>query len=717
MSSKLYDLYLKDVLALARTIVIKSEAAANAINNALMQVGVQVDLYRPKTWKYYLNLAGEYGPGDVPMTITSFDTLEEIAFTRATMREHKATAKAYVYGTPYYQALVERYPNQELLIRGILSPIDMDTAIAAADHQILWYDTNLVEDQETNLVEELQLVINAFYQRWYISAYGIYHELYDSAALAVMYGHLPETILGIRLKNCHTNRAHSFHIWTFLAGQGNLDVYRDYLTTKQALWLYRNIRYINNNAGKASTFKMLIQHMLTERGIPAASYSLVHDTSNLPTDLVPAVKMAATPLNLKHIVPPGGYYKTVQQVVDQEDALARQNEEYNAEEVENATFKMAHSNFSRLPTKVVESNAIDSSDSEVFTLPDVLLNHWMYMVHKNLYRAMISAVHPNTGEIVTMSVKDAFLLWFYAEHKAVGITHTHLPLLQAKHVRKIKVPSFNELRVLADKPYVTDQMINETYENLPPVGLTVSTEGFFDLCHQIHQHQLWHFRLYSVQDHLKVRAQYEQVVEHHNWHYALDFGQTVTYESWFDERGLNFDSLQQADWELFAKELLNKATGSDTAKRFSLRDIQSAILRLMSQLSSYTIQFIQSMSTEKSIPVGTPTHRIGDVNSEGGNTFSVMVPEFRVLGLKERETSGHAVGLVGEQLTNVDVIARQTVDSDQGVSIGIFQVPVCEYKVLLPGPRFDLIETTEVELSPDLARLVMKHELNDFEGY
>jgi hypothetical protein len=365
----------------------------------------------------------------------------------------------------------------------------------------------------------------------------------------------------------------------------------------------------------------------------------------------------------------------------------------------------------------VESNAIDSSDSEVYTLPHVLLHHWMYMAHKNLYRAMISVVHPGNGEIVTLSVKDAFLLWFYAEHKAFGYTHTHLPMLEAKHVRKIRIPTFAQLRALADKPYVTDQMINDTYQNLPPVGLTVSTEGFFDLCHDIHQHQLWHFRLYSTKNHFKVRAQYEQVAEHHNWHQTLDFGQDVLFADWFAERGFDFSSLQQADWELFAKELLNKATGSDTAKRFSLRDIQSAILRLMTQLSSYTVQFIQSMSTEKSIPVGTPTHRIGDIATEGGHTYPVMVPEFRILGARNKHTSSHAVGLVGEQLTNVDVQARQAIESDQGVSIGIYQVPVCEYKVLLSGPRFDLVEKTEIALSPDLARLVMKQQLNDFEGY
>lgn len=718
MSSKLYALYMKDVIALARTIVIKSEETAIAINTHLREQGYVVNDLYPETWKYYLNLSGEYGLMDVPMTVTSFDTLEEVPFTKATLREHKATAKAYVYGTPYYQALLDRYPDQELLITGILHPIDVQTAIAAPNHQILWYDKSLVEEQETNLIDELQTWIEAYFRRWYNGAYSIYHELYNAASLMVVYGHLPETILGIRLRNCHTNRAHSFHIWTYLAGHGNLDVYRDYLSLKQALWLYRNIRYVNNNAGKQHVLEDLIEIMLTDRGIPAVSYELIHDTSNMPAQLTPDVKMIPTPLNFKDQQGQSLQYKSVAQIVELENSLARQNEEYGPEEVESATYKMRHSMHSRLPTKVIEANAIDRSGSEVFTFADVILHHWAYLSNQGLYRTILSLTNPVTGAIFTMSVKDAFILYLYGLMQTFGFTLDIVPSFQARHVRKLRVPTFATLRALVSPKYVTDAMINKTYEGLPPLGLTVSTEGFYELCVALHKNMLDHYWSYATLHHLHARADYEQVVEHHNQHIELNLGDDQLYTEWFVSKGLDFSSLQRGDWEILTKEVFNKATGSDLSKRYTLRDIQGAALRLMTQLCSYTVQFISTTSSEVTIPVGTPPMRIGDVLTEGNSHRYVRIPDMRVLDVSDKHRTFTYVGLAKESVTLTTHERHfHSAFFDVGIAIRYNQVPVTRRQVLVSAPRFRLVETTKFGLPPDLAMRLYNKQLNNFDGY
>src|SRR5690606_6740159 len=131
MSNTYYNIYLKSVFSLAKTLVIKCSLTADGMNNELRLNGIPIDDSDPTTWKYYKNLAGMYHFTDTLMEIVSMDTLEVIAFTKENMRLHRATAKAYAYGTKYFNELSAQYPGQEDLIMGILNPVDMDVAIAA----------------------------------------------------------------------------------------------------------------------------------------------------------------------------------------------------------------------------------------------------------------------------------------------------------------------------------------------------------------------------------------------------------------------------------------------------------------------------------------------------------------------------------------------------------------------------------------------------------
>ena len=82
MSQFNYTSYRADILRLSRSIVIKFDAIAEAINEHLLINNVPVNELDPRTWKYYLNLSGQYHPTDELMVVRSMDTLEDIAFTR-----------------------------------------------------------------------------------------------------------------------------------------------------------------------------------------------------------------------------------------------------------------------------------------------------------------------------------------------------------------------------------------------------------------------------------------------------------------------------------------------------------------------------------------------------------------------------------------------------------------------------------------------------------
>ena len=254
-----YKVYIDNCTQLASTIIIKSQDSVDGLNayahdQFLLNDTVDVDLNLPNKFKYYLNISGQYHPLDTMMKVVSIDTLQTIDFTLENLLLNPATAVAYQYGSRQYQVLLSQYPNQELLIKGILYPVDINTAINAPDGTILGYPPNLVEDNEYSLISNLQTWINGFKLRWNNVQYGTSDVLYPATALGIMYLNILPAILTFRLQACKTNEAHSFHVRQYLASHNLLNNYIDNMSLEQTLFFYRNISYIERNSGKRAIF-------------------------------------------------------------------------------------------------------------------------------------------------------------------------------------------------------------------------------------------------------------------------------------------------------------------------------------------------------------------------------------------------------------------------------------------------------------------------------
>lgn len=649
MSQVLYELYLKDVIKLSRTMVIKSETSADTLNERIEGIGHAVNYSDPTTWKYYMNLAGEYHSLDEPMFVKSLDTLTEIAFTKDNLLVHRATAKAYAYGTPYYRALVDKFPKQEQLIRGVLNPVDLTTAVLANDHAILWYDSTLVEASESNLVSELQVYIDAWWRKNDSPAYKYSHDLYSAGLHAVFYVSLLGAILGIHLKNCHTSYAHSFHIWSYLAGKGRLDEFQEYLTTNQTLWLYRNIDYLTSVVGQEQAQAQLIEHLLTERGFPIVKYDLQQNVSGMPDVLTPTVDCVQVPLNFTDKLLKERQTTTVTELVEKETTLARENPDYISSEISDVTDAVTYSNITHYPTRVFESKVVDRSESKHIRLPDVLLNHWLYLSQLKRYNTVLTLTDPQTGGAFNLSAKDAFVYWLWLQNYAQGLTPTVVPDVMAKRVRKLNVPTLEELKALVDPYYVPEWLIKHFYDNQPAVGLVVSTEAFNALCHEIYNQDVYQYQLCTDQENLWSRVQAELV--NLAFYQDIDFQlapEGTLYSTWFKERGLTVDSLSVYDAQNLANEILDKATGTDLSKQYTLKDIHTAMLSLFKRLSSYTTQVIQSISSSPVIPIGHPVIRVGRDWSNDRTKDEVAVAAATVIraGSKDREQySAYEFGL------------------------------------------------------------------------
>lgn len=611
MSQAQYEIYRTKVMALARSLVIKCGPAADAMNAQLEMLGHNVNLADPASWKYYLNLNGDYHPSDQMMTVTSLDTLQTIEFRKETLAIHRTTAREYAFGSRYYNALVEQYPDQEMLIQGIMNPVDPARAIAAADGSVLYYDPDLVEENETNLIPQLESWMQKWWARWYVPAYAFPDDLYTAAIFGKMVMIIPTVIMNLRLRNCNTLFAHSFHIRQHLASHGRLDVYVDYLTKKQMLWLYRNVIYLHRHAGKRETFNELLEHILTQRALPLGEWRMRHNTQEQAEAIYPAVEFNRQALNLDASAA-GSDTRNIPQMLDAEQRSARNN--LTVQPVAELQIKEQMENASKniLETKILESSILDLSESTTHTLTDSLINHWLQWAAEGQYTSVITVDNPKTGGTLTIDVREAFIIFLYTYNASMGITLPNIPPLQAQMVRRDPAPNRQTLYDMVDQRYVDHRVVDQIADQWSPVGSYISVPAFHDAVILIHQQKLRQREIYSNVEHYLGRAQAEAVMQHMYHDVPVDIDAGQSYLNWFNDRGLDIASYSELEAGLIANQIFASCTGVGLQASQSLRDIQGAMLRLMAHMSSYSIQFLQSINSSPIKVIDWPALRPGE---------------------------------------------------------------------------------------------------------
>jgi len=618
VSSNNYQIYIKQTLQLVETIVIKSSSTAQAMNEwvaGMMVTGgyfTPVD-HDPTTWKYYLNLAGEYHSIDEVMTVVSMDTLEEIAFTKENLLIHSATARAYQYGTKQYTDLVARFPMQEQLILGILYPTDIEKAIAAKDGEILSYPPGLIEENEYSLVEKLQRWIYHFKQRWFVPGFAYTDELYTATMLGKMYLLLVQAVLMYRLAACNTNEAHSFHIREYLASHGNLDKYFDSLTKKQALYFYRNIAYIQRHAGRNSTLETLTEHIMTERYIPLAEYTMKHDVLEQTENLYPEVIFRKRQLNLGIILPDDNRI-TVYDMLEKEKPLALSNHLDLVDVEAQVTELMENSPSNVVATKVLESSMVDETNSSPWILSEILFNHWLYLSSQGLYTAYVNVTNPRSGEKIPVTAKEAFILALYAFAKTVGETLVQVPMAYASRVQRIPSASVDDIYSIVDHQLIARSTAVMALSQQPTIKPLISIDAFYNLGVEINDAVQMQRRMIAGQEHHEGRAMVQAMVTRIYSDYVLELEPANTpYETWLSSRNIDLSALTRAEFALLFEDTVSQATGASLHPEQSIKALQRAMVDMFTQLSSYGIQVIAEINDSTIRKTDWPAIRLGDV--------------------------------------------------------------------------------------------------------
>ncbi|QAU04291.1 hypothetical protein [Vibrio phage 2 TSL-2019] len=648
-----FNAHVESVLSLMRTLVIKCEAIGVTDNRLLAEAGYPVSEDKRK-WRYYLNMTGEYHETDEPMYVVSIDNGDQILFSKSSLDIHLATRRAYQPGTYWYKRLTEQFPGQIDLINGIMDPIDMETAITAEDYKILRYNKDLIESNEDQLIPGLQRWINAYTQRHFKSDYIHTENLQLPIDLATMYGLMIPLVLILRLEAFGTRNVSDYHVWNRLNSYGDFRTYRAGLGDKQKMWLYRNIEYLRNNLGKNFTLEQLIDNLLTPESIPIFHYRSLINTEKMEEEQgQPEGLFTKERLNFKELEYDTGERFTNKQLLTLEEPMARDNSTLRAYHEVLVEPESKEAIFNDLSTKVLDSTMEDYTNRHDDTLMKTLFHEWIYMSKHKLYESIVDFVDPLNGNHIRLNTTDALIYWQLLLRSYLGTPVDAIDPFWFQWVMTKKLRDWETFRAAGPAPQLHDFVVTDIRKQWVPTLKVISPDTFFDQCFEIHQAKWKAKKIYSQHDELYQHAYTKECVRRlydHGVYWLHDPEVYPTTQSWLDDKELHLAHYSKSELIELCWEIFTKATGWDIKGVVSLRQIQSNLVSLMTDLSSYTIQIL------KDIDDGNTTAENKDAVHLGltGDNYMSNVGDYLVNPIVPVDI--HAVPLAGlnEYLIQID---------------------------------------------------------------
>ena len=675
--------YLDECLKLALSIVIKCDNTIEAMNRRIrLEFGEgYVDENSPQTYRYNMHVCGQYHPTDRPMKITSLDTLSEIDFTVANLNIHKKTKKAYVIGSAYIEDLINIYPENYSLIRGIIMPADMQVVVSAKDGEIVAYDKSLVEDQELSLIKDLNEHCIGHHRRWNTRAHVYGHDYYPAAYAAVFYSTLTPRIMNFRLARCKTYEAHTFHIRMYLASHYELDRYMRFMDKYQILFLYRNILYLERNCGKSQQFELLLEKLLTRRNIPISEINVRH-LNEFDDEYRPELtvrKKALNPIYNSADVDQLSM-QTMQYI---ENTTAPGNYIYWKDEYDKINTAFKNSASSVVQTKDLYSSMYDYSDAVPNPLEMVLLRQWIGWSFTNRYTANVVFRDPRTAQRYFLKARDAYLYMYMVGLKHVGLNVITIDNVLNCHELRRDLPDIYELAQLTTFEH-EDLLDRCEYSALqiPVVTNIVSNEDFYEQAYKVYKEGVRQWIQVSNEHDIDRRAMLDNMFSR--------FYKDISYKippfnvnDWIASKSL--PSLDYSDKEAIEvmTEIFKNATGYFPDDDKQLGNIQRALIEVFRRLSSYTVQFISDINASQVIPLAWSSLRInskqGQMTADGYQTDTKIEVQSSVSSLGSLYDSNdipvdvirNEPSLIQEAQLNAQVTVQQKSSFIQDIKIFI----------------------------------------------
>lgn len=596
--------YITNVTQLTKSIVLVNHAEANLYHELVVRdLGYNEHATKREEWRYYYHLSGMYHPVDTMMKIRSLDNGELIDVTRATMLEHATTRETLAEFETYYRSLVNNYPQQELLIKSLISLTDLKTPAEITKlpgNTIIHYNLLKVENLETDLMLRLQERIYNYSITKTLTAYALADSLYMATMYTVLYQFIFTSIITIRLSNANTERANSYHYLSFLMSHHKLDKEAPYLTIEQILYLYRNTKYLNTYAGSNRVLTDLIDKFFTVRRITVTSYNYLQSNSiNEEGNINYRYKQRL--LNSVNFVfdKSDFYLKDIENI--ESKIVPSNKKEYNRRR-ELIDLENRYSLSSELTTKDLEINITDVDDDVKYIKEEAYIDYWAYTLYLGINSFIVTLSRGLLEGNIVLSSKDLFSLFTLCLFKQVDIELEKLPDYRAVRVLKTTLPTVAELDSFN---YRSNKGIRETIKSFvskaPKYSVINSTSSFVNLVNRIYSFNLGTWIFLKSLGNIDFNAQLENVVN--NLYYNVTYTQgTETVDEFLNRISFNsFKDLTKGEVVNLTNAILREISygylGGDRPAILTPK----ALISVLSKFKSYSTQLVASNSSDKAI--------------------------------------------------------------------------------------------------------------------
>jgi len=418
--------YISDNIRLIKSMIVHSRDSAVQINNELvMKYGTSIlggDPRNKNTWKYYKNISGEYHDLNSLINITLIEDGSVKKLTIELLKENQVTLRELLKFDTFYDNLIDSYPDDELLIKGIIYAIDKEETIESKDGVILAFSPAYVEEQETTLIHKLNEFSIGYFYRWNISDYALIDNLYNPTLLATLYTKLVLKAINIRADLLFTSETHSFHVDSFFRSNYGINVDIKILSKETQFWLYKNMKYIRKHIGNNKLLDIILQKILTENHIGVAKVNMISVLPEL--DLFnqhnPSKPSYDKKVNRFISEPVNEHY-----ILDDSDDLSSKSlllKQFTDKFVDNdMVIKDTSAYDNTLDTKL-KSNVLHTQLTKTFKVKidknfvvtekvslKLILDTFFKLSFDNTYKNTLNFVDPNTGYSYDMDCKQAAL--------------------------------------------------------------------------------------------------------------------------------------------------------------------------------------------------------------------------------------------------------------------------------------------------------------------
>ena len=612
--------YNKDNILLAKSITVKLTDIAIAINKGLVkQHGLKIS-NNPKTWKYYMNLAGMRHETNSPVLVNVLELGEKQLLSKELLDTYNYTRTELLKYGQTFNNLIDEYPEDIMFIKGCLHPVDMDVAIKAKEGTILSYNHTFVEAPEFSLMRELQVHVYDFLSRWHIKEYTLVEDLYLPVLIGNLYNSIVLKIMNIRLEKIHTNEAHSFHLEHYFRSNLNLWTSISIVNDETKYWLYKNLGWLIRNIGRQEAFDTVIKQILNNNNVGIGRYQLRKPNNKINTKkdiMLPT--FTNTPLIFNNIGL-NSYYSTSRNSSITLDTIL--NKELNLENikeedmdtqtryrnntiVETSIEKINNTYRDNQLTKVLEISTYHLFKRHGLDLFKLLLDYFVSLTIDKKINYLAEFVDPNDNQNYILTAENAILFIIKMLLSATGKLDAKIKSIPFDYVLLRDKEELREVYKRMFRDGIIDCHLEDLIEHYPNVGKYCNTSN--DVMVLMNEVQEFYSYLWTLDSNTESSIGSANVKMLSN--FITRQGELVftddpegkTIDDLLFERNLKYVITNKFDVVASLSAIIKLFTGVSIDEAAVIKKITSEFKTLVDRLTSYSTQVLNTSEDDEDI--------------------------------------------------------------------------------------------------------------------